>query len=48
LETTSLTLDAVARSCGLGSSETLRRAFHRRLGVSPDAYRQRFHQPIPS
>ncbi len=48
LETTSATLDAVARSCGLGTAETLRRAFHRRLGVSPDAYRKRFREPVPT
>ena len=31
-----------AERCGLGSAESLRRAFHRYLGVSPDAYRRRF------
>ena len=43
LETTSDTLDVVAARCGLGSAETLRRVFQRQLGVSPDAYRRRFH-----
>lgn len=38
----SASLDAVARRCGFGTAETLRRAFHRRLGLSPDAYRRRF------
>jgi AraC-like DNA-binding protein len=33
---------AVARRCGFGTVETLRRAFARRLGVSPGAYRDRF------
>ncbi len=42
LETSGETLDLVATRCGLGSSETLRRVFHRRLGVSPEAYRRRF------
>jgi len=42
LETTGDTLDVVAARCGLGSAETLRRVFHRRLGTSPDAYRRRF------
>jgi transcriptional regulator GlxA family with amidase domain len=42
LETTADTLDVIARRCGLGTAETLRRAMHRRLGVSPDAYRRRF------
>lgn len=36
------TLDVVAERCGLGSAESLRRVFHRHLGVSPDAYRRRF------
>ena len=42
LETSSATLGVVASRCGLGSAETLRRVFHRHLGVSPDAYRRRF------
>ena len=36
------TIDVVAERCGLGSAESLRRVFHRHLGVSPDAYRRRF------
>jgi transcriptional regulator GlxA family with amidase domain len=36
------TLEVVAERCGLGSAESLRRVFHRHLGVSPDAYRRRF------
>jgi transcriptional regulator GlxA family with amidase domain len=44
LETTDATLDVVATSCGFGTAETLRRAFHRRLGVAPDSYRQRFRR----
>lgn len=43
LEATTATVDVVARRCGFGSAETLRRAFHRRLGTSPDAYRSGFH-----
>jgi transcriptional regulator GlxA family with amidase domain len=35
-------LDAVARSAGFASAEVLRRAFHRRVGVSPADYRARF------
>jgi transcriptional regulator GlxA family with amidase domain len=42
LETTDATLDVVARRCGFGSAETLRRVFARRLNVAPDAYRRRF------
>ncbi len=35
-------LEAVARRCGFGSAETLRRAFLRQVGVTPGAYRDRF------
>ena len=42
LEAAAGTLDVVAGRCGLGNAESLRRVFHRRLGVSPDAYRRRF------
>jgi transcriptional regulator GlxA family with amidase domain len=35
-------VEAVARACGFGSAEVLRRVFHRRLGVAPSAYRERF------
>lgn len=46
LETTAATLDVVAARCGLGTAETLRRIFTRRLGVTPDAYRRRFRTTI--
>ncbi len=42
LEETNHPLDRVAAAAGLGSAETLRRAFLRVLGVSPKAYRSRF------
>jgi transcriptional regulator GlxA family with amidase domain len=42
LETSDDTLDVIATRCGLGTAETLRRVFRRRLDVSPDSYRQRF------
>jgi transcriptional regulator GlxA family with amidase domain len=42
LESTRDTLEVVAARCGFGSTETLRRAFQRRLQSSPDAYRRRF------
>jgi len=35
-------VEAVAAACGFGSAETLRRAFSRRLRVSPADYRSRF------
>ena len=42
LETTFASTEAVAAECGFGTVETLRRAFRRRLGVSPGQYRERF------
>ncbi len=42
LETTGAGLDSVARACGFGTAETMRRAFHRRLGVAPAGYRRHF------
>jgi transcriptional regulator GlxA family with amidase domain len=42
LETTTDTVDAIAGRCGFGTAETMRRTFSRRLGVTPDQYRQRF------
>ncbi|MET8729752.1 GlxA family transcriptional regulator [Streptomyces parvus] len=35
-------VEAIARYCGFGTSETLRRTFHRHLGVAPSDYRARF------
>ncbi|MGP3973587.1 GlxA family transcriptional regulator [Streptomyces sp. 8N114] len=35
-------VEAVARRCGFGTAETLRRTFHRHLGVAPSDYRSRF------
>ncbi|WP_093157929.1 GlxA family transcriptional regulator [Saccharopolyspora antimicrobica] len=32
----------IARRCGFGSAETMRRAFVRQLGIPPSAYRDRF------
>jgi transcriptional regulator GlxA family with amidase domain len=43
LESTGQQLEAVAHDCGFGTEETMRRAFHRRLGVGPAAYRDRFN-----
>jgi transcriptional regulator GlxA family with amidase domain len=42
LETTDLQLEQIARRSGFGTVETLRRAFGRRLRVSPSDYRERF------
>jgi len=43
LETSATPVDQVALTCGFGTPETLRRAFARRLGVSPSHYRARFN-----
>jgi transcriptional regulator GlxA family with amidase domain len=42
LEETDDAVMVIAARCGFGSSETLRRNFVRRLGVSPDQYRKTF------
>jgi len=42
LETTTLTISAIARRCGFGTAETLHRAFQRRLRITPADYRARF------
>lgn len=39
---TGLPVKRVAARCGFGSEETMRRGFLRALGVSPQAYRERF------
>jgi transcriptional regulator GlxA family with amidase domain len=43
LETTELQLEEIARRCGFGTVETLRRSFARRLKASPSDYRARFN-----
>lgn len=47
LEETSSGVDVVAAESGLGTSESLRRCFQRRLGISPTDYRNRF-RPQPA
>jgi len=42
LETTERPLKQIARDCGFGDEERMRRAFQRRLGVCPLDYRVRF------
>jgi transcriptional regulator GlxA family with amidase domain len=44
LETTELTVAAVAAQVGMRHAETLHRAFQRRLGTTPDRYRQHFRR----
>ena len=45
LEDSRLGVASVARRCGFGSEETLRKTFLRHLGVPPSAYRER-HLPL--
>jgi transcriptional regulator GlxA family with amidase domain len=38
-------VEEIADACGFGTSETMRRAFLRNLGVAPSQYRSRFRSP---
>jgi AraC family transcriptional regulator, transcriptional activator FtrA len=42
LERTEASVEQIAARCGLGTATTLRRQFHRNVGVSPTAYRTAF------
>ena len=42
LETTRLSAESIAARVGLGSAESLRHHFRRRVGTTPQRYRQRF------
>jgi transcriptional regulator GlxA family with amidase domain len=42
LQETEAPTETIARLCGFGSAEVMRRAFQRRLGVPPTVYRERF------
>jgi transcriptional regulator GlxA family with amidase domain len=42
LESGAASLKDVARQCGLGDEQNLRRAFRRGMGVAPSDYRERF------
>jgi transcriptional regulator GlxA family with amidase domain len=46
LESTRASIDLIARRCGFGTPETMRRAFQRRLGVAPGDYRARFRPAL--
>lgn len=48
LELSGATLDVIARACGFGSTETMRRAFQRVLGTPPGAYRRTVAKPNSS
>ncbi|NVK42425.1 MAG: helix-turn-helix domain-containing protein [Oceanospirillaceae bacterium] len=45
LEQVTAPLSGIARDCGFGSADRMRRAFLRHLGVNPSQYRQRFASP---
>ncbi|WP_406196356.1 helix-turn-helix domain-containing protein [Kitasatospora sp. NBC_01560] len=54
LENTDDSIDAVAAATGMGTATTLRRHFHRTVGVPPDTYRRTFRsrpafapRPVP-
>ncbi|MSO40876.1 MAG: GlxA family transcriptional regulator [Solirubrobacterales bacterium] len=46
LEGSRAPIDSIARRCGFGSPETMRRAFQRRLGVGLGDYRERFRPAL--
>ncbi len=48
LENTDDSIDAIAEAAGMGTATTLRRHFHRTVGVPPDAYRRTFRSASPS
>ena len=45
LEESDMRVETIARRCGLGSEERLRRAFHRCMGMSPRSYQQARNAP---
>lgn len=46
LEDTQRSTEEIAARCGFGSAETMRGAFQRTLGLSPQAYRARFWESV--
>jgi transcriptional regulator GlxA family with amidase domain len=46
LEESTAGVESIARECGFGTPETMRRTFLRRLRVHPSDYRQRFRAPV--
>ncbi|MFE4972710.1 GlxA family transcriptional regulator [Kitasatospora sp. NPDC056651] len=46
LEATDDTLDRIATVCGFNTTDTLARAFRRKLDTTPSEYRQRFHHSL--
>ena len=48
LEATNSALKAIAFDCGFGTPEQMRAVFQRRLGLSPQRYRENFQPAIPA
>ena len=48
LEEADASIEQIARECGFGTTETMRRAFLRELRVAPSDYRQRFRAAAPT
>ncbi|QGN50501.1 helix-turn-helix domain-containing protein [Micromonospora sp. WMMC415] len=48
LERSDASVEQIATRCGLGTATTLRRHFHKHVGVSPTAYRTAFHSLVPT
>lgn len=48
LEKTDEGIDAIAEATGMGTATTLRRHFHRTVGVPPDTYRRTFRSRFPA
>lgn len=48
LEQTRMSLEAVAKNCGFGAAERMRRAFQRHMSVGPHEYRERFQTTLPN
>ena len=46
LESSAAPVAAIALECGFGTVETMRRAFQRRVGTSPNEYRDRFRPAL--
>ncbi len=47
LETTTRTIEQVARACGFGTPETMNRVFRRRLDTTPSEHRHHFRAVTP-
>ena len=48
LSTTELTVEVVAANAGFSSSASLYREFKKRMGLTPDAFRQEQNRSTPS